>query len=244
MHSGLTPTGETSVVPLNTYAAVVTTHTNPSGISRAGCHVVSVMNTILRFHVLGDSLAAGVGCMRVEQSIGYLLADTLRAAGHAVTLGVHAVPGAVSADLAPQVRAAVRAGVDLALIVIGANDLTRLTPPAVGARLLHDAVATLVRAGARTLAVTAPDLGVLAHVPPAFRDVVSQASRLYAQTQADAVVTAGGTAAHVGSEVFARFATDERLFSADRFHPSAAGYALIAEALTPQVLAAAAKRPA
>ncbi|MFL6123998.1 GDSL-type esterase/lipase family protein, partial [Actinophytocola sp.] len=125
------------------------------------------------------------------------------------------------------------------LIVIGANDLTRLTPPAVGARLLHDAVAELTRAGAHTIVVTAPDLGVLAHVPPAFRDVVSQASRLYAQTQADAVTTAGGTVAHVGPEVFSRFATDDRLFSADRFHPSAAGYAVIAESLTSYVLAAA-----
>lgn len=53
--------------------------------------------------------------------------------------------------------------------------------------------------------------------------VVSQASRLYGQTQADAVATAGGTVARVGPEVFARFATDGELFSADRFHPSAAG---------------------
>jgi len=198
------------------------------------------MNKTLRFRVLGDSLAAGVGCSRVEQSIGYLLANALRAAGHAVALGVHAVPGARSADLAPQVSAAVREGADLALIVIGTNDLTRFTPPAVGAGLLHDAVAGLTRAGARTVVVTAPDLGVLAHVPPAFRDAVSQASRLYANAQAAAATTAGGTVARVGSEVFARFATDERLFSADRFHPSAAGYALIAEALTPHVLAATA----
>jgi lysophospholipase L1-like esterase len=193
----------------------------------------------IRFHVLGDSLAAGVGCVRAEQSIGYLLANTLRAAGHGVTLGVHAVPGARSADLAPQVRSAVRAGVDLALIVVGANDLTRLTPPAVGAGLLRDAVAELGKAGARTVVVTAPDMGVIAHVPPAFRDIVSQASRLYAQAQADAATSAGGAVASVGGEVFSRFAADERLFSPDRFHPSAAGYAVMADAISPQVLAAA-----
>jgi len=193
----------------------------------------------LRFHVLGDSLAAGVGCARADQSIGHLLANALRAAGHTVSLSVHAVPGARSADLAPQVRDVVRAGADLALIVIGANDLARLTPPAVGASLLHDAVAELARAGARTVVVTAPDMGVIAHVPPAFRDLVTQASRVYAQAQADAATTAGGTVAHVGPDVFARFAADERLFSPDRFHPSAAGYALIADAITPHVLAAA-----
>jgi lysophospholipase L1-like esterase len=218
------------VVPLNA----------KPGATTATTALTMSMNKTLRFRVLGDSLAAGVGCSRVEQSIGHLLANSLRGAGHAVALGVHAVSGARSADLAPQVRAAVRDGADLALIVIGTNDLTRFTPPAVGARLLHDAVAGLTRAGARTVVVTAPDLGVLAHVPPAFRDAVSHASRLYAQAQATAATTAGGTVARVGPEVFARFATDERLFSADRFHPSAAGYALIAEALTPHLLAATA----
>jgi lysophospholipase L1-like esterase len=195
--------------------------------------------TTLRFRVLGDSLAAGVGCTRIEQAVGHVLANTLRANGHEVDLTVHAVPGATSADLAPQVRAAVSAGVDLALIVIGANDLTRFTPPATGAKLLHDAVADLTRADARVVVVTAPDMGVLGHVPPAFRETVSLVSRQYAQAQAAAVLSAGGTVAEVGADVFGRFATDERMFSADRFHPSAAGYAVIAAALTPYVLAAA-----
>lgn len=202
-----------------------------------GVALTVVMN--LRFHVLGDSLAAGVGCARAEQSIGHLLANALRAAGYGVNLSVQAVPGARSADLAPQVRNAVRAGGDLALIVIGANDLTRLTPPAVGGGLLRDAVTELDKAGVRTVVVTAPDMGVIAHVPPAFRDIVSHASRVYAQAQADATTSAGGAVAHVGPDVFARFAADERLFSPDRFHPSAAGYALIAEAIAPHLLAAA-----
>jgi lysophospholipase L1-like esterase len=188
----------------------------------------------MKFHVLGDSLAAGVGCARVEQSIGHVLANALRAAGHSVTLTVHAVPGATSAGLAAQVRGALNA--NLALIVIGANDLMRFVPSAVATRQLHDAVATLTKAGARVVVVTAPDLGVLGHVPAAFRDVVSRTSRLYAQAQADATAMAGGTVAHVGPEVFARFATDERMFSGDRFHPSAAGYAVIAQAITPHLL--------
>jgi lysophospholipase L1-like esterase len=192
----------------------------------------------LRFRVLGDSLAAGVGCALVEQSIGHLLAGRLREAGHEVDLGVYAVPGAQSSDLAPQVRTAVRNGVDLALVVVGANDLTRFVPPATGAGLLHDAVADLTGAGAHTIAVTAPDLAILAHVPPAFREMVSQASRTYARAQAEAVVRAGGTVAAIDPSVMERFAADERLFSPDRFHPSAAGYALIAQSLTPYVLAA------
>ncbi|MFE9747254.1 SGNH/GDSL hydrolase family protein [Saccharothrix saharensis] len=197
------------------------------------------MNGRLRFRVLGDSLAAGVGCTRVEETLGERLAAVLRAEGHAVDLGVHAVSGARSTGLDAQVRAAVRAGVDVALIVIGANDLTSFTPPAVGARLLHDAVAGLRRAGGQVVVATAPNLGVVSHVPPAYRAFVSQASGLYARAQADAVVRAGGAVAAVGAEVSTRFAAEPALFSADRFHPSAAGYAVIADALAPSVRAAA-----
>lgn len=197
------------------------------------------MTPPLRFRVLGDSIAAGVGCALPEQTPGRLLADALRSAGHEVDLAVHAVPGARSADLATQVRTAVRAGVDLALIVIGANDLTSFTPPEVGSTLLHDAVARLRREGARVVVVTAPDLGVVAHVPPAFRAVVTQVSGAYARAQSEAVERAGGTVAHVGPELVPRFAADERLFSADRFHPSAAGYAVIAAALAPYLRTAA-----
>jgi lysophospholipase L1-like esterase len=35
------------------------------------------------------------------------------------------------------------------------------------------------------------------------------------------------------------FATDPSLFSADRFHPSSAGYAVIADAVLPALVAAA-----
>ncbi|MBP2336508.1 lysophospholipase L1-like esterase [Saccharothrix coeruleofusca] len=192
----------------------------------------------LRFRVLGDSLAAGVGCTRVEETLGHRLAARLRAAGHDVDLGVHAVSGARSADLARQVRAAVASGVDLALVVIGANDLTAFVPPAVGAGLLHDAVAELKRAGAHVIVATAPDLSVVSHVPPVYRTLVSTASGHYARTQADAVRRAGGVVAPVGHELSARFAADLALFSADRFHPSPAGYALVADALAPYLEAA------
>ncbi|MFD7658485.1 SGNH/GDSL hydrolase family protein [Actinosynnema sp. NPDC059797] len=202
------------------------------------------MTKTLRFRVFGDSLAFGVGCTSAEQTLGHRLADALRADGHHVDLGVHAVSGARSIDLAEQVREALPGGVDLALLVIGANDLTSFTPPAIGARLLHDAVANLRRAGAAVVVATAPDLGIVSHVPPAYRELVSRASEMYARVQADAVRLAGGTVATVGPELFARFKAEPALFSGDRFHPSPAGYALIADALAPHVRCAAADRAA
>ncbi|MDT7789612.1 MAG: hypothetical protein QOF58_8031 [Pseudonocardiales bacterium] len=189
----------------------------------------------MRLRLLGDSIAAGVGSTRREDTLGPLLAARLRAAGHHVDLKVHAVPGARSADLKAQVRAAIASGVDLAVIVIGANDLTRFVPAHIGAQQLHDAVADLRQAGAAVVVSTAPDLSVVAHVPPALRDVVSAVSRDYAQAQLQAVIRAGGVVAHVERAVSARFAADPKLFAADRFHPSGAGYRVIAEALAPAV---------
>jgi lysophospholipase L1-like esterase len=193
----------------------------------------------MRLCLLGDSIAAGVGSTRREDTLGPLLAERLRAMGHQVDLSVHAFAGARSADLRAQVRAAGK--VDLAVVVIGANDLTRFVPAHVGAQQLHDAVADLRRAGAAVVVSTAPDLSVVAHVPPALRDVVSAVSRDYAQVQQQAVIRAGGVVAHVERAVTPQFAADPSLFAADRFHPSAAGYRAIAAALAPAVEAVAAE---
>ncbi|MFJ8958279.1 SGNH/GDSL hydrolase family protein [Lentzea sp. NPDC102401] len=193
----------------------------------------------MRLCLLGDSIAAGVGSTRREDTLGPLLAERLRAMGHQVDLSVRAFAGARSADLRAQVRAAGK--VDLAVVVIGANDLTRFVPAHVGAQQLHDAVAELRRAGAAVVVSTAPDLSVVAHVPPALRDVVSAVSRDYAQVQQQAVIRAGGVVAHVERAVTPQFAADPSLFAADRFHPSASGYRAIAAALAPAVEAVAAE---
>ncbi|WP_086662061.1 SGNH/GDSL hydrolase family protein [Lentzea kentuckyensis] len=198
----------------------------------------------MRLRLLGDSIAAGVGSTRREDTLGPLLAARLRMTGHEVDLRVHAVPGARSSGLSTQVRAAVTSGVDIAVIVIGANDLTRFVPAHVGAQQLHDAVADLRRAGAAVVVATAPDLSVVAHVPPALRDIVSTVSRDYALAQQQAVIRAGGVVAHVEQAVSTQFAADPSLFAPDRFHPSGAGYRAIAAALAPAVEAVAAQHRA
>ena len=195
----------------------------------------------LRLVVLGDSIAFGTGALRTEETLGRRLATALTTDGFDVDLHVLAVPGSVSRDLAVQVRRAEPLGADVAVIVIGANDLARFVPSAQAAASLASAVRVLRASGTEVVAVPAPDMSSVPFVPPAFQAAVRAASVQLQRAQAAAVESAGGSMAVV-SEVGTAFAGDPSLFSADRFHPSSAGYAAIAAAVAPAVVAAARSR--
>jgi lysophospholipase L1-like esterase len=201
-----------------------------------------VIRSSLRLLVLGDSIAYGTGALRAEDTLGRRLSSALEADGFDVDLHVLAVPGAVSADLAAQVRRAQPLDADLAVVVIGANDLARFVPPEQAAAALGAAVTDLRARGADVVVVPAPDMSSVPFVPPAFRPLVQAACAQLQARQAAVVEAAGASVAGVAAEVAGAFAADPAMFSADRFHPSSAGYARIAAALAPAVLAAARDR--
>ncbi|SDE59281.1 Lysophospholipase L1 [Blastococcus fimeti] len=201
----------------------------------------SVARPVLRLLVLGDSIAFGTGAQRADDTLGRRLAAALTDDGAEVDLHVLAVPGAVSADLPRQVRAAGPLDADLALVVIGANDLVRLVPPERAAASLDEALRGLRAAGTDVVLVPAPDMSSVPFVPPAFRPLVQAASVQLQHRQAAVAAATGATVAPV-ADVNRVFGTDPTLFAADRFHPSSAGYARIAASLTPTVLAAARAR--
>jgi lysophospholipase L1-like esterase len=200
-----------------------------------------VAPTAFRLLLLGDSIAYGTGARRAEDALGPRLTAELTADGFDVDLHVLAVPGAVSADLARQVRRAEQLEADLAVVVIGANDLARFVPAAQAAAALAAAVTALRVAGPDVVVVPAPDMSAVPFVPVAFRAAVRAASVLLQGQQAAAVVAAGGRMAEV-AHVGRLFATDPAMFSGDRFHPSSAGYGSIAQALAPAVLTVARAR--
>jgi lysophospholipase L1-like esterase len=196
----------------------------------------------LRLLVLGDSIGYGQGARRPEEALAPRLAAALTAEGFDVDLHVLAVPRAVSADLARQVRRAESLQADLAVVVIGANDLARFVPPDQAAAALGAAVTGLRRAGTDVVVVPAPDMSAVPFVPPAFRSVVRAACQVLQRSQAEVTQAAGGVFAADTLEVVRHFADDPSMFSRDRFHPSSEGYARIAAALAPTVVAAARAR--
>ena len=194
----------------------------------------------LTLAVLGDSIAYGQGASRPADTVGARLAARLQAAGTDVDVRVFAVPGARSQGLGPQVQRAVPVRPDVALIIIGANDVTHFVPPQQAAAHLGDAVRALRAAGAEVVVAPAPDLSVVPWVPPQMQAAVRAGCVAFQQAQSRAAVAAAARVADGAGESATGVPVDPGLFSADRFHPSSAGYAVITEALAPAVDAAAA----
>ena len=191
--------------------------------------------------VVGDSIAAGLGAELPKETLGARLATRLaRATRRSVRLRTVAQVGSESSMLAGQLAtlpASYRP--DVAVIVVGGNDVTHRVPVADSVRHLEEAIATLRALGTAVVVGTCPDLGALRPVPQPLRALGSRASRQLAQAQEAAAVRAGAHAVSLAHVVGPFFITNpDEMFSLDRFHPSATGYKRTAKALLPSLLAA------
>ena len=192
----------------------------------------------LRLALLGDSIAAGVGATRRADTLAARLLAALSEQGVAAEARVEAVPGARSSDLAAQVRRVQAWRPDVALVLVGANDLGAVVPARRAAAELRETVRELVAGGTEVVLAPAPDLSVVPSVPASYRGLLRAASLALRAEQVRVTLEEGGRVADAEGTASAAFAQDLALFSADRFHPSSAGYAVIARAIAPAVLAA------
>jgi lysophospholipase L1-like esterase len=193
----------------------------------------------IRLALIGDSSAAGFGVERVRDTTGALLAAGVAERMHrGVDVRCHAVVGATSAGLGPQVDRALAGQPDIAVILIGANDVTHRERVPVAVRHLAKAVTRLREAGAHVIVCTCPDLGTVRPIRPPLRWLARRWSRELAAAQTVAAVDAGARTVSLGDLIGPQFdSAPERMFSSDRFHPSAVGYATAAGAILPTVLA-------
>lgn len=190
--------------------------------------------------LLGDSIAAGLGATRQRHTLGVQLAKRVgRATGRAVRLVPLAEVGAESSWLARQVDCLADDLVpDVAVVIVGGNDVTHRVRVADSVADLEDAVLRLRARGAEVVVGTCPDLGALVLVRQPLRRLAGAASRRLAAAQRDATLRGGGHPVSLGDLTGARFVTEpEEMFALDRFHPSSTGYRRLARALLPTVLA-------
>lgn len=191
--------------------------------------------------LLGDSSAVGVGVDSTNETPGVLIVSALsELAARPVIFTRLAWIGAESRDLGIQVPLALEEtpDLDLAIIMIGANDVTSRTRPSVSVRFLSEAVTRLRETGCEVVVATCPDLGTIRPIRQPLRFIARRWSRQLAALQTVSVVKAGGRTVSLGAILGPTFAREPRMFSADEFHPSAEGYAAAAAVILPTAAAA------
>jgi lysophospholipase L1-like esterase len=191
--------------------------------------------------VLGDSIAAGLGAETSRQTLGAQLARRLAKHTHrAVRLHTAAIVGAETSMLRAQL-AGLPTGYrpQVAVVVVGGNDVTHRVRVADSVSHLANAVSALQARGCEVVVGTCPDLSALASVPQPLRALGGMSSRRLAEAQRAVVTDLGARAVSLSHVVGPFFlAQPDEMFAVDRFHPSGAGYRRTAKAMLPSVLAA------
>jgi lysophospholipase L1-like esterase len=190
--------------------------------------------------MLGDSSAAGYGTDVPRNTPGALLAAGLaEQLRRPVTVRCFAVVGAESRALDPQIERALEIQPDIAVILVGGNDVTHRRPIGEAIHHLVSAVRALRDAGCEVVVGTCPDLGTIQPIQPPLRWMARRCSRQMAAAQTIAVVEAGGRTVSLGDLLGPAFSAEpDRMFSWDRFHPSGDGYVVAVAAMLPTVIAA------
>ncbi|QNN54880.1 SGNH/GDSL hydrolase family protein [Nocardioides mesophilus] len=191
--------------------------------------------------LLGDSIAAGLGADRPSHTLGAQLASRLaKATGRSVRLHTAARVGSESSMLPAQLDALPEGyHAEVAVVVVGGNDVTHRVRIAESTRHLGEAVTRLRADGTAVVVGTCPDLGALRPVPQPLRSLGSRASRQLAIAQREVATSLGAHAVSLATVVGPFFVSrPDEMFALDRFHPSSAGYRRTAKALLPSVLAA------
>ncbi|GAA1945411.1 hypothetical protein GCM10009798_00390 [Nocardioides panacihumi] len=195
----------------------------------------------VRLLVLGDSIAAGLGAEDGSGTLGARLAKKVAKATHrSVDLTTGAVVGTESSEVMAQLdRLPPAYRADVAVLIVGGNDVIHRVPVAESVQHLTAVVERLREHGTPVVVGTCPDLGALRAVPNPLRALGSRVSRQLASAQAEAALAAGAHVVNLATVVGPFFISNpEEMFSLDRFHPSALGYRRTAEAMLPSVLAA------
>ena len=197
---------------------------------------------------IGDSTAVGLGVEHPWQTPGAVLASGLaEIAQRPVQLRIDAKVGGKSDLLDEQAARLLSSGPvpDAVVVMVGANDVTHRSPTAVAVRGLDAAVRRLREAGVEVIVGTCPDLGTIEQIPHPLRYLARRFSRELAAAQTIAVVEAGGRTVSLGDLLGPEFAARPlEMFSVDKFHPSATGYARAAAAMLPSVATALGYWPA
>lgn len=180
---------------------------------------------------LGDSLTAGVGADKYEESYPYLLAQSLASEQQQIVLKNFSMPGFKTSDLIDNLLApAIAAKPDMITLLIGTNDIHGMVTAATFKKNYESILSELTtKTQARIYAINIPAIGANTLVLPPynyyydqrtveFNHIIQDLAQIYKVKYIDLY---GPTAQILKKE--------GPHYSADLFHPSASGYALWAK---------------
>lgn len=215
---------------------------NADGVYRPdGTGPVALSTTdVLTFAMFGDSSAAGLGAESADRLPGVVLAKALaEESGRPVRLITHAVSGSRTTGLIAQIDAALVDPPDVALVMIGGNDVTARMRIGTSAALLAEQVRRLTEAGAGVVVGTCPDLGTIRPIPQPLRALAQHWSLALARAQTRELNRTEATSVPLAAILAPWFRErPDEFFSPDRFHPNGDGYALAADVMLAPLCAA------
>lgn len=194
----------------------------------------------LQLLLVGDSIAAGLGADRPKGTLGARLAKEIaREIERPVRLTTIARVGSetwmIPEEQLPRLLPSYIP--DVAVVVVGGNDVTHRIPVNESIASLVEVIGDLRERGAHVIVGTCPDIGALRPIPQPLRSLGSRASKQLAAAQAEAAQRAGAWVVSLADAVGPFFVTNpEEMFSLDHFHPSELGYRRTAEAMLPSIL--------
>lgn len=185
----------------------------------------------LRVAALGDSTLTGPGVESADEIwarvVGRRLVGEL---GRQVDLRSFGAGGATATEVvAGQLDAALDFAPHLALVSVGANDVIRGVPMRRFSLNLDRIVSSLTDNGALVVCSGVGDLGSIPRLAPPLRQVASRLGRRADRAHTAVARRHGALKAEQWGWSSEQFRTRRDVWSADRFHPNAAGHLVWAE---------------
>lgn len=187
---------------------------------------------------LGDSGMAGVGVTGPSDALPAQIALRVAArTGRPVHVVSQARAGARTRDVLSQQLPLVSGTPDVIVLLVSTNDVIHLAPLGRLAVDTTSLLAALGLIGAPVVMSSLPEFGAMHAVPRIPRTTVAARAIAVRRMHHRAVMESHGDVelVDVRALVGQEFVRDRSLMSKDGFHPSAAGYSRIADALAPTV---------
>jgi len=181
---------------------------------------------------LGDSLSAGAGTERFEDSFPYLLAEKMAGAGR-VTLSDRAIPGEVTSNLLSDLLPlAISDKPNIVTLLIGVNDIHNFTSE----RDFQENYDQILRrltteTAAKIYVINIPFIGADKMMLPPYQAAFDLRTREFNSIIKELATKYSVAYIDLYTPTVAQFKKSGDHYSADLFHPSAAGYKIWADVI-------------